>query len=113
MRFFLCDRIVAENGAVLHAPEARQTRLLAKPPPEEFARALERRIGAPPAAGRVIAATGRPHEADVLEVIRELGLEFHVTFNRGAVMALPPDLSLREARSRLRQRIEARYAGPA
>lgn len=89
----LCDRIVAENGAVLHAPETRETRLLAKPPPEEFARALERRIGVPPAAGRVIVATGRPHEAHVLEVIRELGLEFHVTFNRGAVMALPPGVT--------------------
>ncbi|MFN3484420.1 MAG: HAD family hydrolase [Planctomycetota bacterium] len=89
----LCDRIVAENGAVLHAPETRETRLLAKPPPEEFARALERRIGAPPAAGLVIVATGRPHEAHVLEVIRELGLEFHVTFNRGAGMALPPGVT--------------------
>ena len=29
----------------------------------------------------------------MLEVIRELGLEIHVIFNRGAVMALPPGIN--------------------
>lgn len=85
----LFDRIVAENGAVLYCPETRETRVLAKPPPAEFVRALERRLGAPPAAGRVIVATGEPHERDVLETIREAGLELHVVFNKGAVMVLP------------------------
>ncbi|HXG61273.1 MAG TPA: HAD-IIB family hydrolase, partial [Planctomycetota bacterium] len=85
----LFDRIVAENGAVLYAPESREVRVLAKPPPEEFVRALAARIGAPPATGRVLTATGRPHERDVLEAIRDAGLELHVIFNKGAVMVLP------------------------
>lgn len=39
--------------------------------------------------GRVIVATWEPHQTTVLEVIRELGLELHVIFNKGAVMILP------------------------
>ena len=39
--------------------------------------------------GRCIVATWEPHETTVLEVIRELGLELQVIFNKGAVMVLP------------------------
>ena len=34
-------------------------------------------------------ATWEPHEKTVLEVIRDLGLEFQMIFNKGAVMVLP------------------------
>jgi hypothetical protein len=40
-------------------------------------------------AGRVILATREPYETAVLAAIRDLGLEMHVVFNRGAVMVLP------------------------
>src|SRR5262249_31946855 len=34
-------------------------------------------------------ATWEPHETEVLETIRDLGLELQVIFNKGAVMVLP------------------------
>ncbi|MCE9546657.1 MAG: HAD hydrolase family protein, partial [Planctomycetia bacterium] len=39
--------------------------------------------------GRVIFATWRPHEAVVLEVIQQLGMEYQIVFNKRAVMVLP------------------------
>ena len=55
--------------------------------------ALRERDVSPLAVGRVIVATWKPHETTVLEVIRDLGLELHVTFNKDAVMVLPAGLS--------------------
>jgi hydroxymethylpyrimidine pyrophosphatase-like HAD family hydrolase len=53
----------------------------------------------------VIVATFEPHETTVLEVIRDLGLERQVIFNKGAVMILPSGVNkasgLREALSEL------------
>ena len=37
----------------------------------------------------IIAATREPHQAAVLDAIRELGVELQVIFNKGAVMVLP------------------------
>lgn len=85
----LFDRVVAENGAVLYHPARQEMTLLSAPPPEAFIRMLQARGVAPLSAGRVIVATWQPQETAVLEVIRELGLELQVTFNRGAVMVLP------------------------
>jgi hypothetical protein len=83
------DRVVAENGAVLYRPGSREERQLADPPPPGFAAELARRGVTPVAPGRVIVGTARPHEALVLETIRDLGLELQVIFNRDAVMVLP------------------------
>src|SRR5690606_31528156 len=52
------------------------------------ARLVERGVE-PLSAGRVIVATWEPHEQTVLEVIRDLGLELQIIFNKGAVMVLP------------------------
>ena len=41
------------------------------------------------AVGQVIVATWQPHEVTVLELIKEMGLELQVIFNKGAVMVLP------------------------
>ncbi|MBZ5605840.1 MAG: HAD-IIB family hydrolase [Acidobacteriia bacterium] len=87
-RIDLFDRIVAENGAVLYSPAAREKRLLAEPPKTQFAAALRAR-GVPVDTGDVIVATCRPHETAALEVIRDLGLELQVIFNKGSVMILP------------------------
>jgi len=88
----LFDRIVAENGAMLYRPDTRETRVLSAPPPPEFLDELARR-GVPFSVGRSIVATVEPHEAEVLAVIRDLGLEWHVIFNKGSVMALPSSIN--------------------
>lgn len=84
-----CDWVVAENGAVLYRPTTREVTLLGSPPLAEFIHALQARGIAPLAIGRVIVATREPHENTVLDVIRDLGLELQVIFNKGAVMVLP------------------------
>lgn len=83
------DRIVAENGALIYEPATEQERCVAPPPPPEFVEALERRNVSPLSVGRSIVATWEPHETTVLEVIRDLGLELQIIFNKGAVMVLP------------------------
>ncbi|HEX4335714.1 MAG TPA: HAD-IIB family hydrolase [Polyangiaceae bacterium] len=88
----LFDRIVGENGAVVWAPDSRDVRLLGEPPPERFVARL-RELGVPVSVGRVIVATHEPHESTALEVIHELGLEYQVIFNKGAVMILPSGIN--------------------
>jgi HAD superfamily hydrolase (TIGR01484 family) len=85
----LFERVVAENGAVVHTPGAREVRVLAEAPPAAFVDRLRARGIAPLDTGRVIVATTEPHETAVIEVIRDLGLELQVIFNKGAVMVLP------------------------
>jgi hydroxymethylpyrimidine pyrophosphatase-like HAD family hydrolase len=84
----LFDRIVAENGAVIYDPATREVELRSAPPPP----ALVERLTAqhvPLSVGHSIVATVEPHQHQVLDAIHELGLEWHVIFNKGAVMALP------------------------
>jgi hydroxymethylpyrimidine pyrophosphatase-like HAD family hydrolase len=85
----LCDRVVAENGAVIHDPSTKQTRALVDPPPPAFARKLSEAIGGSVQVGKVIVATWTPHEIAAVELINEMGLEMQVIFNKGAVMILP------------------------
>lgn len=88
-RLDLFDRVVAENGALLYRPATREEKPLAESPPVEFLKALQERGVAPFSVGRVIVATWEPHQTAVLDAIRDLGLELHVIFNKGAVMVLP------------------------
>jgi len=83
------EYIVAENGAVVHDVKTRDTTALTDPPPEAFVNELKRRDIKPLGVGNVIVATWEPNEKVVLEVIRDMGLELHVIFNKGAVMVLP------------------------
>jgi hydroxymethylpyrimidine pyrophosphatase-like HAD family hydrolase/energy-coupling factor transporter ATP-binding protein EcfA2 len=85
----LFSRVVAENGAVLYRPANQEVKLLSTPPPQEFIQALQARGVEPLSTGQVIVATWHPQEIGVLSVIRELGLELQVIFNKGAVMVLP------------------------
>ncbi len=88
-RLDLFDRVVAENGALLYNPEARVARPLAERPPDEFVDRL-RALGAERVSvGRVIVATWEPAQTIALEVIREMGLDLQIIFNKGAVMILP------------------------
>ena len=85
----LFDRIVVENGALLYDPASEKETLLTTPPPDAFVRALQERHVLPLSIGRGILATWEPNETIVLDVIRDLGLELQIIFNKGAVMVLP------------------------
>jgi len=88
-RLDLFDLVVAENGALLYRPQTQEEVLLAEPPPPALAERLRQRGAKPLGVGRVIVATREPHEIDAVEAIRELGLEWQVIFNKGAVMLVP------------------------
>jgi hydroxymethylpyrimidine pyrophosphatase-like HAD family hydrolase len=83
------DRVVAENGGVLHRPDTGDERALSEAPSQPLLDLLRRKNVVPLSVGRVIVATREPQEARVLEAIRELGLELEIIFNKGAVMILP------------------------
>src|SRR5262249_15457381 len=83
------DSIVAENGGLLYRPAIDEETLLADRPPEKFIEALHRRAVKPMSIGRVVVAAWQPQEHLVLDAIHEAGIEWHVIFNKGAVMALP------------------------
>src|SRR5215475_9278663 len=87
------DRVVAENGGVLYRPTSREYRALGEPPSPAFVEALRARKVSPLAVGHCIVATWQPNEGAVLEIIRDLGLELQVIFNKGAVMVLPSGLN--------------------
>ncbi len=84
----LFERVVAENGALLHRPATSETKLLAEPPPQAFVDAL-RRHGVRFSAGSVIVDAREADDERILAVIRELGLELQVIYNKGAAMVLP------------------------
>lgn len=92
-RVDLFDRVVAENGALLYRPDIREERVLAERPPDEFWQELIKRGAERVSVGRVIVATWRPYETTAVELIRDLGLELQVIFNKGAVMILPSDVN--------------------
>jgi hydroxymethylpyrimidine pyrophosphatase-like HAD family hydrolase len=85
----ICDLVVADNGAVLYEPHTGQKKYLTDPPKPEFILELERRGVRPIEVGDVIVATWEPYETVALQVIRDLGLELQIIFNKGAVMILP------------------------
>lgn len=83
------DRVVAENGAILIHPKTGEIQRLAKPPPPALAERLLKARAQPLIVGEVIVATRTPFDGVALQAIRELGLEMHIVFNKGAVMILP------------------------
>jgi hydroxymethylpyrimidine pyrophosphatase-like HAD family hydrolase len=88
----LFDRIVAENGALIYDPASEAIEPLGAGPPPALIEALTAgRV--PISVGHSIVATVEPHEHAVLAAIRNLGLEWHVIFNKGCVMALPADVT--------------------
>ncbi len=88
----LFDLVVAENGAVLYTPASRAIHTLAAPPPAAFVERLAA-DKVPISVGHSIVATVEPYEHQVLAAIRDLGIEWHVIFNKGAVMALPVEVT--------------------
>jgi hydroxymethylpyrimidine pyrophosphatase-like HAD family hydrolase len=87
------DLVVGENGGVLYDPKTGATTLLASPPPPSLVAGLEQRGVTPLWVGQTIISTHEPHEVAVMELIKEQGLELVITFNKGSVMVLPPNVN--------------------
>ena len=81
--------IVAENGALLYRPSDNFNKLLCAPASAALAQKLGEAHVQPLSVGRAIIATREPHETLVIELIKNLGLELQIIFNKGAVMVLP------------------------
>ncbi|HEY4282276.1 MAG TPA: HAD family hydrolase [Chthoniobacterales bacterium] len=81
--------IVAENGALLYRPADGFDQLLCSAASAELARELADAGAQPLSVGRAIIATREPYEAVAIKLIKELGLELQIIFNKGAVMILP------------------------
>ncbi len=88
-RLDLFELAVLENGGIIYDPRTSEVQLLGEPPPPDFADVLRARGVDPVSVGRVVVATWQPHETTAVEVIKDLGLELQVVFNKGAVMILP------------------------
>lgn len=85
--------IVAENGALLYRPADGSSELLCSGASAELARKLAQAGAQPLSVGRAIIATREPYETVAFNLIRELGLELQIIFNKGAVMILPSGIS--------------------
>ncbi|MGN6303626.1 MAG: HAD-IIB family hydrolase [Mesorhizobium sp.] len=87
------DKVVAENGALIYTPASEEERAISPSPSPEFVAKLKKRGVKPLSVGRSIVATWEPHQATVLDVIKKLGLELEIVFNKGAVMVLPSGIN--------------------
>jgi phosphoglycolate phosphatase (TIGR01487 family) len=85
----LFDRVIAENGAVIHCPATRQTRALTSEMPAQFVRSLQVQGVSPLGTGLVIVATTRQWERTVLDSIHEQRLQLQVVYNKDSIMVLP------------------------
>ncbi|RUX04858.1 MAG: HAD-IIB family hydrolase [Mesorhizobium sp.] len=85
----LFDKVVAENGALIYTPASEEERVISLSPEPKFVARLKKQGVKPLSVGRSIVATWEPHQATVLEVIKKMGLELEIIFNKGAVMILP------------------------
>jgi len=86
------DRVVAENGALLHNPADESSKVLAPEPPEEFVETLRARGVTPLSIGLGIVATREVYSGVVAQVIRELNLPLQAILNKGALMILPSSI---------------------
>ena len=106
--FRVCDAIVAENGGLLWWPAEGEGReeVLGEPIPPAFLKEIATRGVQPYSVGKVIFATWRPHEAAVLEIIQSLGIEYHIIFNKRAVMVLPSGVNKATGLKKVLKRLE-------
>lgn len=85
----LFDYLVAENGAVVHRPAARESEILAPAPSELLVRELRRREVAPVSVGSVTVTTNGEHRDALVDLIERLRLDCYVLDN-GATVAVVP-----------------------
>jgi hydroxymethylpyrimidine pyrophosphatase-like HAD family hydrolase len=88
----LFDRIVAENGALLHNPIDESSKVLAPEPPREFVQRLRACGVTPLSIGLGIIATQEVYSGVVLELIQDLKLPLQAIPNKGALMVLPTNV---------------------
>lgn len=86
------DAVVAENGAVVWFPSQARSIRLGDAPPAHFFGQLRAR-GIPFHAGAVVVDLSDSHASQVLELVREFGLDSQLIFNRAALMLLPSGVS--------------------
>ncbi len=86
------DAVVAENGAVVCLCGVGRIIQLGKPPTEKFLGAL-RAEGIPFHTGSVIVGTGEQHAKPLLDLIRRIGIDGQLIFNRAALMVLPSGIN--------------------
>lgn len=86
----LFNLVVAENGALLYDPSTTTEELIADPASTELVRRLREKGVSPLSIGQSVIATWHPFENEVCTSIHELGLELQMTFNKDAIMVLPP-----------------------
>jgi hydroxymethylpyrimidine pyrophosphatase-like HAD family hydrolase len=84
----LFEAIVIENGAAIYHPATGRIDPLTVPAPADLTDRL-RAAGVPIVVGHSIIESVEPYHHAILAAIRESGLEWHIVFNRDAVMALP------------------------
>lgn len=89
----LFDLVVAENGALLYDPVTDTEELIAEPASMVLVSRLRGKGVSPLSVGRSVIATWHPWEEAVINSIRELGLELQMTFNKDAIMVLPPGVN--------------------
>jgi HAD superfamily hydrolase (TIGR01484 family) len=89
----LFDKVVAENGALIYTPASEEQRTISAAPDPKFVANLKKQGVKPLSIGRSIVATWEPHQATVLDVIKEMGLGLEIIFNKGAVMILPSGIN--------------------
>lgn len=82
------DAIVAENGAIIQLCALGRTVQVGRPPPEHFLGELRAR-GVPFHAGAVVLGTWEQHAYELLDLVRQFGIDGQLVFNRGALMLLP------------------------
>lgn len=89
----LFDKVVAENGALVYTPASEEERTISPSPSTDLIDRLKKRGVKPLSVGRSIVATWEPHQVTVLDVIKQLGLDLEIIFNKGAVMILPSGIN--------------------
>jgi hydroxymethylpyrimidine pyrophosphatase-like HAD family hydrolase len=83
------DYLVAECGAVMHRPAARQSAILAQAPSEILVQELRRRSIGPLSVGSSIVTTDRAYENDVRDAIERLRLDSQLVANGNTIIVLP------------------------
>lgn len=85
----LFDYLVAENGAVVHRPAARESEILAPAPSEVLIHELRRREVEPLSVGSVVVTTSNSYREALSNIIQRLRLDCHLLDNGTTVAALP------------------------
>lgn len=89
----LFDYLIAENGAVVHHPAARESQILAPAPSEMLVHELRRRQVEPLSVGSVAVATSSSYRDTLAAIVQRLGLDCHLLDNGTTVAALPTGVS--------------------